>query len=395
MTDSTAFEWQRRQLLLAAGGIALVASPLVNAVALAPGRASVPPRPIAPVRASADRIIAIDAALRPFRSNGPRIEAERLGRKVVVHNYGHGGSGWSLSWGAAAQALRLVQETGSRELAVIGCGAIGLTSALLAQRAGLQVCIYARERPPLVASSFATGVWSPNSRLCAATQASPDFAMRWESMARHAYRAHQDLLGLPGQPVQWRDSYTLTNNASGLPTPIISDEPAYAQLDARLADLHPGSLLLPDDANPFPVRHARLGSELIFNIGAYARMLLEEYLLLGGELQPRSFSDSAELAELPQQTLINATGYGARTLFADSSVVPIRGQVARLIPQPEVDYGLNYDNAVFMLPRQDGLIIQSPSLGNFGNSDTRPDRASVLKAIDCVAGLFDSRNSTS
>ncbi|RXD90589.1 FAD-dependent oxidoreductase, partial [Xanthomonas perforans] len=88
--------------------------------------------PLAPMRPSVDRIIAINGCTRPFRAQGPRIEAERIGRKTVVHNYGHGGSGWSLSWGAAEQALRLVRaaDPAARALAVIGCGAIGLTTAL-------------------------------------------------------------------------------------------------------------------------------------------------------------------------------------------------------------------------------------------------------------------------
>jgi hypothetical protein len=50
-----------------------------------------------PVRAHADRIFRITVCLRPFRAAGPRLDVERLGDKTVVHNYGHGGSGWSLS----------------------------------------------------------------------------------------------------------------------------------------------------------------------------------------------------------------------------------------------------------------------------------------------------------
>ena len=116
--------------------------------------------PLAPIHASVDRIIAINGCTRPFRAQGPRIEAERIGRKTVVHNYGHGGSGWSLSWGAAEHALRLVRSADAdvRELAVIGCGAIGLTTALVAQRAGLRVRIYSREQLPDVRSFYVTGV---------------------------------------------------------------------------------------------------------------------------------------------------------------------------------------------------------------------------------------------
>ena len=67
-----------------------------------------------PIRAHTDRLFRITVCLRPFRAQGPRIEAERIGDKLVVHNYGHGGSGWSLSWGSSALAIErawLLEET--------------------------------------------------------------------------------------------------------------------------------------------------------------------------------------------------------------------------------------------------------------------------------------------
>lgn len=56
---------------------------------------------IAPVRARTDRIARITVCTRPFRAQGPRIEREKIAGREVIHNYGHGGSGWSLSWGSA------------------------------------------------------------------------------------------------------------------------------------------------------------------------------------------------------------------------------------------------------------------------------------------------------
>jgi D-amino-acid oxidase len=47
--------------------------------------------------------------VRPARDGGVRIEVEQLrdGRRLI-HNYGHGGSGFSLSWGCAEEVLRLI-----------------------------------------------------------------------------------------------------------------------------------------------------------------------------------------------------------------------------------------------------------------------------------------------
>jgi hypothetical protein len=54
----------------------------------------------------------------------------------VIHHYGHGGSGWSLSWGSGYEAMHIALATGERNCAVIGCGAIGLTTAVLLARTG-------------------------------------------------------------------------------------------------------------------------------------------------------------------------------------------------------------------------------------------------------------------
>ena len=65
---------------------------------------------------------------------------------------------------------------GEREVAVIGCGALGLTSAILLQRAGARVTIYAKERPPEVRSARATGSWTPDSRIALNSAVSADFS---------------------------------------------------------------------------------------------------------------------------------------------------------------------------------------------------------------------------
>lgn len=82
---------------------------------------------LAPLRASMERVFDISVCLRPFRAAGPRLDAEPIGDALVVHNYGHGGSGWSLSWGSSAIAVRQALAGSPREIAVIGSGPLGLT----------------------------------------------------------------------------------------------------------------------------------------------------------------------------------------------------------------------------------------------------------------------------
>ena len=175
----------RRRLLQASAG-----SGLLSACTM-PGA---PAASLAPIRARTDRIFDVAVCLRPFRAAGPRLDTERLGDTLVVigdamvvHNYGHGGSGWSLSWGSSTIAVAKAMQVHPPEVAVIGCGALGLTSAILAQRAGARVTIYAAEQLPQTRSARASGAWTPDSRIALASAAGPDFAALWEDMARTAY----------------------------------------------------------------------------------------------------------------------------------------------------------------------------------------------------------------
>ncbi|HEX7136659.1 MAG TPA: FAD-dependent oxidoreductase, partial [Vicinamibacterales bacterium] len=228
--------------------------------------------PIVPIRAHVDRIFRTTVCLRPFRAAGPRTDVEHVGNKVVVHNFGHGGSGWSLSWGAADLAVKKAREaaTGSRDLAVIGCGALGLTAAITAQRTGLRVTIFAKERPPDVRSSRATGVWSPDSRIALTSAAAPEFGAQWEAMARTSFAMYQSYLGLPGTPVEWTDAYMLSDTASsgssGAERAAVSPGPAkrpedsathdFAHYESRIADITPEVQDLPPGTHPFPTKYA-------------------------------------------------------------------------------------------------------------------------------------------
>ena len=56
-------------------------------------------------------IITVRVGLRPFRKSGVRLELDRMADgRPLIHNYGHGGSGFTLSWGCAQTALGYVNS---------------------------------------------------------------------------------------------------------------------------------------------------------------------------------------------------------------------------------------------------------------------------------------------
>jgi glycine/D-amino acid oxidase-like deaminating enzyme len=348
-----------------------------------PGSAAMPT--LAPVRAQIDRLFKITVCAQPFRAAGPRIEAEQVGDALVVHNYGHGGSGWSLSWGSSAIAVQKAMAGSPREVAVVGCGALGLTSATLAQRAGARVTIYARELLPETRSAHATGRWSPDALIAQNSGTASNFAATWERMARFSFQTHRQYLGSPGDPVAWTDYYTLRNTladysaaASGLFSGAGSIE-----------DLTPPPIIIPRGQSPFPAAYTWRSRLMMFNIADYGRRLMADFTARGGEIQRVEFHAPGELAGLKEKVVINCPGYGARALWRDASVTPVRCQLGWLIAQPEVTYGVISPD-VSMLSRHDGIVfraISGSAVKPLNDDSETPDRDETVRALNAVAGL--------
>lgn len=357
--------------------------------------------PLVPIRAHADRIFRITVCLRPFRPAGPRMDVERVGDKYIVHNYGHGGSGWSLSWGSATVAVKSAMQAlqGAQDVAVLGAGAIGLTSATLLQREGLRVTIYAKERSPYTRSSRATGSWTPDSRVALASAVSPDFPEKWESMARASFFYYQSFYGMSGSPVEWTDRYSLNDNPprqlATAPDPNVrTDQPQpqhdFIHLNSRIADLTPRPIVMPEGSTPFPTRYVTRSSSITFNVADYSRQLLTDFLIAGGKIETREFHAPQELTQLPQSVIINCPGYGGRALWSDESIVPVRGQIAWLIPQEDAHYGLYY-KGLNVLARRDGIVLQNSHGGEdegWNDTNETPDRTDAENSVSILAELY-------
>ncbi|QEE29973.1 FAD-binding oxidoreductase [Terriglobus albidus] len=351
-----------------------------------------------PIRAHEDRLFRITVCLRPFRAQGPRLEVEKVGDKIVSHNYGHGGSGWSLSWGSAAVAVEnaMKASNGDKEIAVIGCGALGLTSAITAQRAGARVTIYAKERPPEVRSARATGSWTPDSRVALSNVVAPAFGDLWERMARTSWSMYQSYLGMPGNPIEYFDSYQLSDFSPEEAQQRRESQAQeagrheFARYASRIHDITATPQLLPAGSHPFPTKYVRRNTTLMFNVADYSRQLMNDFLIAGGKIERVEFHSPADLASLPQKTIINCPGYGGRALWNDESITPVRGQIAWLIPQENVHYGLGYKN-VNIVARRDGIVVQTSLNGEesgWNETDETPNHEEAVTGVHLLQELY-------
>ncbi len=385
----------RRRLLQGSaslGGVGLIG---LGGCATAQGPAGHPAfggvAPLAPVRAELDRLFDVTVCLRPFRAAGPRLDTEQIGDVLVVHNYGHGGSGWSLSWGSSTIAVQKAMGGSPREVAVIGCGALGLTSAILAQNAGARVTIYARDLLPDTRSARATGSWTPDSRIALTSAAGPGFGALWEQMARTSFKTYRRYLGLPGSPVEWVDRYVVSDVSPQEAAQHSPPDPlGFAGYRDRILDIMPRFEPVEPGGTPFPAPYVRRSSQMMFNIADYGHTLMSDFLAAGGRFERREFHAPLELASLQEKVVINCPGYGARALWKDESIVPVRGQIAWLIPQPEVNYGVVYKD-VSMLARRDGIVIQAVDGGDmkgYGDANETPDKAEADNAVATIAELY-------
>ena len=326
---------------------------------------------------SASRVIRTTVGLRPFRPSGFVVRAEKLGDKIVIHNYGHGGAGITLSWGTAQLAADEAAKTALRDCAVIGCGVVGLSTARILQQRGYQPVIYASEMPPNTTSNMAGGLWDP---VTVFDDATPEFRSQFVAAAHFAHRRYQLLAG-DEYGVRWMPIYNLANDKPFAP-------PRPESVASEIQDLYPETRYLEASENPFQVKYGRRRDIMLIEPSIYLDKLMRDFLIGGGKVHIRMFASAADLAALSERLLFNCTGLGAKALFNDAELTPIKGQLTFLLPQPEVNYCTVGPDDLYMFPRHDGIVLGGSHERGVWSTDPEPD---VLdRTLRGNAALFSS-----
>lgn len=313
---------------------------------------------LTPLRVAPELVIRSTVGLRPHRPHGFVLGAEKLGDRLLVHNYGHGGAGWSLSWGTGSMAADMVRDAGHQRAAVIGCGIVGLACARLLQRRGIRTTIYTAAVPPDTTSNMAEAAFTPTSGLVDFSQRTPEWEAQFRQAVQIAYRQWQ-LLAQPDMGVSWVDNYSPTETAESRGG--ISLLPESVQGERTV--LGPGE-------HPFASTYAVHRRDMRFEPSVTLDALLRDFMIFGGRLEIRRFTAKAGLATLDEPAVVNCTGLGSRDLMGDTELVPLKGQLHVLAPQAGVDYsttgGLKLDiespgGFLYMMPRRDGIVLGGTS----------------------------------
>ncbi len=331
------------------------------------------------VDVSWDRVIRTTIGLRPHRPSGFVLKADKLDGKTVIHNFGHGGAGMSLSWGTASMATDLAMPHSERRAAVMGSGVVGLTTARELQRHGFEVTIYAATVPPDTTSNMSLAGFTPTSGLVDFQKRSPEWDAQFRQAVTIAYRRLQLLIG-PKYGVSWVNNYAPTNN-----------EQAGRGTNVLLPDAVQGSrVILQPGEHPFPMKYAIERPEMRIEPSIYLDALMNDFLLWGGKVVIRKFETPRDVTSLTENVIVNCTGLGSKALFNDPELVPLKGQLVVLTPQPEINYSTSGGarppatpdaGFVHMMPRSDGIILGGTSIRDNWTFDIEEaDRKRVVEA---------------
>jgi D-amino-acid oxidase len=341
---------------------------LLSGCATVGGRRSATCTPLVAVKVEASRVIRTMAGLRPYRRSGFVVRAEQLGEKRLVHNYGHGGSGITMSWGTSKLATELGLQGHSGPVAVIGSGVVGLSTARLVQEAGFPVTVYAAALPPDTTSNIAGGQFHPFG-LFRDDAVTPEFKAQFARALDYSWRRYQIMVG-DDYGIRW------------LPTYVEASAPE-AQV---IANFPPINRVLTRAEHPFPLDNVIVYDTMYVETGRYLRQMIRDVQIAGGKFEVRRFATPADLGALPEALAFNCTGLGSRDLFGDQELQPVRGQLAILEPQPDVRYALT-GGPGYMFPRPDGIILG----GTFERDvwSTLPEPATIDRIVGAQKRFFD------
>lgn len=270
---------------------------------------------------SNENVIGTNVGIRPFRKTGVRIEAEYIGGKLIIHNYGYGGSGLTLSFGGSQEVLDILHDhhMPSKSVAILGAGVAGLITAYDLLKRGYEVHLYADQWPPHLTSHVAAGIWTPLSFPKDLSEEKKQFHLRLEETSRSRF------LKSVGENPEFAGIGIINSYSFKLETSPESER--TKQREAIIAHF--------DNER---TKNGRMIREIAIDGQLFMDDLYNKVKNGGAVLNPFHFETLEDILRLAEPIIINCTSMGSIQLFQDQEFIPIRGQLVYFNPHREFDY---------------------------------------------------------
>ena len=288
---------------------------------------------------SDSQIMGAVCGLRPCRRGGLKLELEHIQTKKIVHNYGHGGCGVTVSFGTAHIASDIVDQvsTSGDQIAVLGAGVVGLTTARELLNRGYRVSIYSDKVANETTSAIAGALWLPVGiefgDTPAQTRRMIDILERSQSVFRSLDSNRYGIENLPiYEPATSNtESYLFENGLIAPPTPI--------------------------DSFPFEciAEPGRMFTTEFIHTNRFLDSIYDDVINLGGQFHKHKFETIDQVLEIDEIVIVNCLALGSRKLFADDAVYAARGVLVHLQPQ-NLGYAV-HDGYKYMFPRENALVL--------------------------------------
>lgn len=279
--------------------------------------------------------------------------------KLIFHNYGQGGAGWTFLFGCVNESIRQFQEKCiadpsllNKPICVVGAGCYGLLTAVTLARAGHQVRIVASDTHS-IASYKAAGFFFPRWRKCSNEQEIATFLAR----GIESYKTY---------------------------LAIIAGEHPFIKRGPKLLPAYYG-LNIDPGFEPYIAHNLVAQPERVtidFGSKQYEAHAYQTVFVNGGIIMQELLDNVSELKipiiktfinafdEIPEEVIFNCSALGAKQLAHDARMVPVQGHLISLQNQESIDelqYMLNFkvvqtdaygtrDELIYFAPKAEGIL---------------------------------------
>lgn len=299
--------------------------------------------------------------IRAHRERIFNISVQVRADKLIFHNYGQGGAGWTFLFGCVNASIRQFEEQIAcnpalhvQPIAVIGAGCYGLLTAIMLARKGYCVRVIAKEMHD-IPSHKAAGFFFPRPRKVSTV----DEAAIFNTLGMQSYKEYLEIIN--GEHAFMHAGPKL------LPGYFALDiDPGFGPYIAQ------GLMQRPEKVT------VNFGNGKMYDAMEYTTVFINSTIMmqelhrnvreLGIAITNAQINSFDEFAEA---IVFNCAGLGAKNLTDDKRIIPVQGHLITLCNQPSMEHlqymvnvkvtqlnprGMPRDELIYYAPKEEGIV---------------------------------------